>query len=306
MAYAVVIGAANMDVGALSGAPLRMGDSNPGEVKLSCGGVGRNIAHNLRLLGVETSLITVLGEDSFATELRQNADAVGLDLTRSVTVPGGRTSSYVYVADADGDMTAAVNDMAIYDRLTPEALAPHLPFINGAAAVVLDANLPEETIEWLCRNTTARIMADPVSAAKAPRLKNVLGRLFALKPNRLEAEALTGMTIRSAADARDAAAQLLEAGVEQVYLSLAAQGIVAAWHGGTAHLLTPQITAVSTTGGGDAMMAALAAMLAEGATPEQAARFAAGAGALASMSTETVNPAMCRTAVEELLKGAAV
>ena len=46
------------------------------------------------------------------------------------------------VADADGDMTAAVNDMAIYDRLTPEALAPHLPFINGAAAVGLKNGQP--------------------------------------------------------------------------------------------------------------------------------------------------------------------
>ena len=56
--YAVVCGGANIDIGAHSFAPLRDRDSNPGRVELSLGGVGRNIAHNMRLLGVPTYLLT--------------------------------------------------------------------------------------------------------------------------------------------------------------------------------------------------------------------------------------------------------
>ena len=52
--YAVVCGGVNIDIGAHSFAPLRAKDSNPGKVELSLGGVGRNIAHNMRLLGVPT------------------------------------------------------------------------------------------------------------------------------------------------------------------------------------------------------------------------------------------------------------
>ena len=52
--YAVVCGGVNIDIGAHSFAPLRDRDSNPGRVELSLGGVGRNIAHNMRLLGVPT------------------------------------------------------------------------------------------------------------------------------------------------------------------------------------------------------------------------------------------------------------
>ena len=56
--YAVVCGGVNIDIGAHSFAPLRDRDSNPGRVELSLGGVGRNIAHNMRLLGVPTYLLT--------------------------------------------------------------------------------------------------------------------------------------------------------------------------------------------------------------------------------------------------------
>ena len=44
--YAVVVGGVNMDIGGVSAAPLVSADSNPGVVRISLGGVGRNIAHN--------------------------------------------------------------------------------------------------------------------------------------------------------------------------------------------------------------------------------------------------------------------
>ena len=43
--YAVVVGGVNVDIGGRSFAPLVAQDSNPGTVRLSLGGVGRNIAH---------------------------------------------------------------------------------------------------------------------------------------------------------------------------------------------------------------------------------------------------------------------
>ena len=49
--YAVVVGGVNVDIGGIAFSPLVAADSNPGTVKISLGGVGRNIAHNLSLLG---------------------------------------------------------------------------------------------------------------------------------------------------------------------------------------------------------------------------------------------------------------
>ena len=49
--YVTVVGGVNMDIGGRPAAVPVMQDSNPGTVGMSLGGVGRNIAHNLRLLG---------------------------------------------------------------------------------------------------------------------------------------------------------------------------------------------------------------------------------------------------------------
>ena len=62
--YVAVVGGVNMDIGAVSAGKLVARDSNPGHVTTSLGGVGRNIAHNLCLLGEQTAMVTVLGQDA--------------------------------------------------------------------------------------------------------------------------------------------------------------------------------------------------------------------------------------------------
>jgi hypothetical protein len=66
MSRAAVIGAVNIDICGRPFNPLIMRDSNPGTVTMSMGGVGRNIAHNLRLLGLDVTFITALGGDMYA------------------------------------------------------------------------------------------------------------------------------------------------------------------------------------------------------------------------------------------------
>ena len=88
--YAVVCGGVNIDIGAHSFAPLRAKDSNPGKVELSLGGVGRNIAHNMRLLGVPTYLLTAVGGDSRANQVEESCKELGIDLSHALRVPDGR------------------------------------------------------------------------------------------------------------------------------------------------------------------------------------------------------------------------
>ena len=61
--YVVVVGGVNMDIGGISHAQLVSADSNPGRVRISLGGVGRNIAHNMALMGLDVRMVTVLGGD---------------------------------------------------------------------------------------------------------------------------------------------------------------------------------------------------------------------------------------------------
>lgn len=178
-----VIGGVNMDIAGTPDAELRTGDSNPGHVTLSPGGVGRNIAENLRRLGREVSLITVLGGDAYAEAIREDCRNIGIDLHCSITDPMGRTSTYLCLNEQNGDLHAAVADMAICEELTPEKLEAVLPEINRGEFLIADANLPERTLEWIAKHVTVPIAADPVSTAKAARLRPLLHRLTFLKPN---------------------------------------------------------------------------------------------------------------------------
>jgi pseudouridine kinase len=290
--YTAVVGAVNMDIGGHSFAPLLRRDSNPGSVSLSLGGVGRNIAHNLRLLGVPVQFVTALGEDLYARQVRESCGQLNIGLDGSVTVPGGKTSTYLFICGPDGDMELALSDTDIAGSLTPDFLATRLTLLNRAAAVVFDSNLPPESIAWLGDHVTAPLLADPVSAAKAPKLLPVLHRLHTFKPNLVEAERLTGH-----ADPERAAEALLRAGVRRVFLSLGADGIYAAEAGRAVHLPCFPSTVKNATGGGDAGMAALVWAYLEGLNLEQSARAALAAGAIAVESEETISPLMGKEAL---------
>ena len=296
--YAVVCGGANIDIGAHSFAPLRDRDSNPGRVELSLGGVGRNIAHNMRLLGVPTYLLTALGGDSRALQIEQSCRELGIDLSHALRVPDGRTSTYVFVGDSDGDMAIAVSDMEICEKLTPDYFASQLDLLNGAAAVVIDANLPRGSIAYLTEHCTAPIFIDPVSTVKAEKLRGLLARVHTLKPNRIEAELLSGVQITDGESLRQAAQALLDQGVQRVFLSLGGDGVFAAQQGETHLEPICKAEMRNATGAGDAMMASLVWSFLSGRTLAESAAAGTAAAALAVESEETINPAMSAEAVE--------
>ncbi|MGM9618615.1 MAG: PfkB family carbohydrate kinase [Oscillospiraceae bacterium] len=300
MRHIAVVGGVNYDIGAISHAPLISGDSNPGRVRTSLGGVGRNIAHNLRLMGMDVSLVTVFGDDRFGDTIREHAEGIGMDLSGSAVLPGESTSSYLYLAQPDGDMALAVSDMEIYRRMTPEFLESRLALINSAALCVVDANLPEESILYLAERCTVPILADPVSTVKAERLRRALGRLWCVKPNRMEAELLSGVAIRGEEDLPKAAKALLGTGLRRVCLSLSAAGCYFADASGEAVRLRPEKTdgMVNATGCGDAMTAAIAASSVRGLSLSETAATALRAAAIAARSYETISPAMCWESIQ--------
>lgn len=100
--YVAVVGGVNMDIGAVSAGKLVARDSNPGHVTTSLGGVGRNIAHNLCLLGQQTAMVTVMGDDDFGRRVQENAKDIGLDLSASAVLPDCRTGTYLYIAGPTG------------------------------------------------------------------------------------------------------------------------------------------------------------------------------------------------------------
>lgn len=282
---AVVIGGANMDIcGRPAGKPV-IADSNPGTVEVRPGGVGRNIAHDLCLLGLEVSLVAALGGDLFSAGLVDNCKALGMDMSMALSLPERRGSTYLYVTDETGEMQVGVSDMDITQSITPQYLAKLTGRINRADAVVIDANLSQESIEYIAANCTAPLYADPVSTVKALRLKGILPRLRALKPNALEATALTGER-----EPERAARALIDAGVEQVFISLGPDGILAAQGDSLIRLPCERGPVVNTTGAGDAATAAIVWAGVRGLDLTTAAAAALHAGAMTTACPDTNSP----------------
>lgn len=246
-----VVGGMNLDVLGVPDGPLLPRDSAPGRIVLRAGGVGRNIAARLQASGANVRLITALGNDERALMLVRMCREAGIDL--SLSLPTGRPAPcYLCIHDEQGDMALAVNDMSAMECLTPQAMALRMKEINEADACVLDANLNPDTLLFIAQNALVPLILDPVSCAKAPRVKAILPFLTAIKPNRLEAEALTGER-----NVERAAEKLLSAGVKNVFISLGAEGVYYADRKDQGYAAAHPLPSLPLTGAGDALCAGL-------------------------------------------------
>ncbi len=288
--YLTVIGGVNMDISAALTAPFVPADSVPGQVTLGCGGVARNIAHNLRLMGHEVKFVSAFGGEIFGEMCWRECQAIGLDLTLSERCDGMRNGLYLCVNDQSGEMRAAVADTEIISCITPEFLEARISDINRSKLVIADTNISTEAILYLIDHCTAPLLVDTVSTAKAPRIIKALQqsqtkRLHALKLNLQEAQAVTHCdTAKGAAD------WLTAMGVNQVYITLGSDGVYCS--DGVCHERYKAIPTrvINTTGAGDAFIAGVAhAQMCQTPFPE-CAQTGLKAAHATLLSLQTVNP----------------
>ena len=278
-----VVGGANTDVVGMPDGVFVARDSNPGHVRVSPGGVARNVAENLARLGAEVRFITAFGSDAPSAALEDECRAAGIDTTFSVRVPDMPGCSYLAVMDETGDLVGAINDMRALDALTADSLAAAA--FAGADAVVLDSNLQPDTIARVVALAgDAPVVLDPVSTVKGPRAAEALARIGAIKANRAEAELLAGVR-----GAREAAEALVAAGVGWAFVTLGVEGAWCASAEDAFALAPADARAINATGAGDAFTAGIAWGIATGLGIRQTAALARRLSGLALESERTVS-----------------
>ncbi len=252
-----VIGAVNIDICGKPENELLMEDSNPGTVSYSIGGVGFNLARNLSLLGCEVSFIAALGNDGYLGDIKKEADRYSIGLEKSLFLEKEKNSCYLFITDKNGDMVTAINDMGINRFLTKEFLKSQIDFLNSNDAVLFDTNLTEEIIAFICENIKVPLFADCVSASKVHKIKGGIGYLYGFKPNRIEAETLTGIKITDEESAEKAADILLGTGLNRLYITLGDKGVLSADKNEKLFMepLCTDEEIVNTSGAGDSFFA---------------------------------------------------
>jgi len=189
----LVAGAAALDIHCKpEKGPLLKGTSNPGTIKHSFGGVGRNIADAISTLGgnVTADLLTFLGNDKEGAAIRAFCEVRGIGMEPALTFEKFGTSKYCSVLDSDGELVTAVANMHILEQ-DIEINADLDPY----ELLVLDANMNVHFLSRLiaaARKANLKTICDPVSVPKTAKLKSVIAQLDFVTPNRNEFEAMAG------------------------------------------------------------------------------------------------------------------
>ena len=302
----VVIGGANTDIAGASSAALRACDSNPGHIRVSAGGVGRNVAENLARLRTRVSLVTAFGGDEAGRALMAACRDAGIDVSASIVAEDLPGAQYLAILDERRDMALAVNDMRVLDLVTPDALAEpaRAALLADAALLVVDTNVPAASLEWLAATVTAPIVLEPVSEAKAGRAAGILSRVAALTPNAAEAAVLLGHEVAGLEGALAAARELVALGAGAAFVTCGVAGT--AWADATASGTTsaPRVAVANASGAGDAFCAGVAWALLAGRGVGDAARLGTSLASIALADEDTVSrrvtPEAVLAAEEEL------
>ncbi|MTI70784.1 MAG: winged helix-turn-helix transcriptional regulator [Firmicutes bacterium] len=286
--YVTVIGGANIDIQGFS-EELIYEDSNPGKVKMSLGGVGRNIAENLVNIGINTKLVTVVGDDIYGDKIYDECRVSGIDINYSIKLKEGRTSTYISISEK-GDMKLAVSDMGILDYMDVEYIRKISDIINSSKIIVLDTNMPMDVIDYLVINfKDKKFFLDPVSTTKAEKVKDIIGSFHTIKPNKYEAEILSGIKIKNRKDIKRAGDILIKKGVKKVYISLGKDGIFYSDGENSKIINNPKVDVINATGAGDAFLAGLVYSELNKFNCEKSAIFSMGASILALSHEDTIN-----------------
>jgi pseudouridine kinase len=290
----VVIGAMNIDILATAD-PLHLHDSSIGSIQTSYGGVGRNIAENIARLGIPVSLCSVIGDDAFGSLMLAHAKEVGIDVLLIDVIPGERTSSYLAVSSQE-DMVVGVNDMDITSHMSRAWADKHLPTLEQFDIVVLEPNIPEDTLTYLIASLKDKwIIVDPVSAAKAGRLLPSLPHISVLKCNLLELQKLSHVE-----DLEEGMNRLISKGVKRVIVTQGKNDIYEATKNSTTSYTPIPTDIVNVTGAGDSFTAGITAGIALDYNSDQQIKLAMKMSRITLQSPTTVSEEMSRELIKEI------
>lgn len=301
--FVVSIGGANIDIHGKSRDALRPKDSNPGRVMTSAGGVARNVAENLARLGIDSRLVSAIGNDSHGDLLLQLSRDAGVDMQYVQQFSSASTSSYLSVLDRAGDMQVAISDMDVMQKLDARRLQSIRAMLRQASLLIIDTNLSTEALAWIADNCSSQtIFADTVSTSKAPRLRPVLHAIHTLQSGASEAESLTGLPARTDAQLKHIAKALHDEGVKRVFVTRGKRGAFYSDGNSMASIRQKTLRTVRNAGGaGDAFLAGLAYTWLENRSVEESARFALAAAQLTVAHSATSSPALTLAAVQQQL-----
>ncbi len=270
-----VVGSANIDLTTFTREFPKSGETIFGQkFDLGFGGKGANQAVAARLCGADVLMVARVGTDLFGPATVENFRRFGIDVSQVQQVEAVSTGVAPIFVDGSGNNRIIVVKGA-NDLLTPAAVEAAEPLLKTVDWIVLQFEIPLETVAYtirFARKHGIRSILNP-APAQPVEIKN-LADLDYFVPNESEAEAISGIPVRTLEDAKRCAHKLLAQGIRSVILTLGANGALLAGNQGMEHVPAFPMKTVDTTGAGDAFIGSFAVFLGEGFSEREAIRRA--------------------------------
>ncbi len=301
--YVCVIGGLNIDLQGSSDKPLVFNDSNPGEIAMSAGGVGRNIAENIAKLNIHSKILSYAGDDPLGDFVIDQSRASKVDMSLVKIHSELPTSQYLSMLDDNNDMLVSISDMRIIDEMSTQDIDHWDSVISESSLVVVDTNIPVKVIEYITEKySNIPLFLDPVSFAKTSKVLALIGKFHTVKPNRLETELISGIKITDEASMLKAAKIIFEKGCRQIFITLGQEGVFYFDVKEYGLYVFEGANVKSANGAGDAFTAGVVYGHLKLSSIKETAQFASAASVIALRSKNTISEKLSEQSVNLLLK----
>jgi ribokinase len=260
--------------------------------RIDYGGKGSNQAVGCARLGADVTFIARIGKDMFGEMALGLYREESIDTAFVHQTPKQPTGvGFILVEAATGNNSIAL-DPGANELLSADDVAECDSAFDSATVVLTQLEIPVAAAEAALSHGRARGALTILNPAPVRPLPASLLRLVdVLTPNETEAKVLAGQSPDAETEPEDVARDLIRAGVRNVVLTLGERGALIVTPSSSKHISAMQLSAVDTTGAGDAFNAGLATALASGESLESAVEFAVITGGMA-VTKEGVIPSL--------------
>ncbi|MCD7935994.1 MAG: ribokinase [Tannerellaceae bacterium] len=277
----VVVGSSNTDMVVKANRLPVPGETILGGTFLMIpGGKGANQAIAAKRLGGEVTFVSKIGMDLFGMQ--------ALEIYRSERIhteyvfSDNRLPSGVALisVDSSGENCIIVASGANMS-LSPEDIEKVKQEIIASDLILMQLEIPLDTVEYvvnLAHKHGKKVILNP---APVTSLSNELIRkLYAILPNRIEAQMLSGVTVTDLRSAHEASRIISDKGIENVVITLGKEGAYVKEKDYCLHLPALDVETLDTTGAGDVFCGAVSVYLSEGNSLMESVAFANVAASL--------------------------
>jgi pseudouridine kinase len=265
---------------------------NIGRLAITPGGVARNVAMNMRSLGLDTWLISTLNEDGEGLLLKNKLSSCGVRLDYLTAVPAGGAGAWLAIIGHDGRLLGSVSqmpDLSVMEAAIMPSLPLVLPKVDGVA---FEVDLSERIVSAVF----AQAVAAGVKIYALPGNLSVIGKDYSLFRhmecficNEVEAAALMERQIDAPGKMREQVAVFAEKyKLKNFVVTMGEKGAVYVDSNGRSGVqgIYPAVVADST-GAGDAFFSAAVSFLIKGRTLAEAVDEGARVASLVIESQES-------------------